>query len=175
MGMHPGLHFDGPELRAVWDVANKAGMTIVIDPGPIDGAGYQVDRLTGVVEEYRQAHFVIAHLGFADSLRLQSREHRNRWWSMIRLAEKPNAWIEISAMPYFYASEEYPYPSAIRLIAEVRDRIGAEKLVWGSDIPGTLQYATYRQMIEFIDRSSDFSDTEKRLIFSENAVKAFSL
>lgn len=175
MGMHPGLQFDGPEMRTVWDVADAAGMTVVIDPGPIDGPGYQVDPLRRVIKEHRQTHFVIAHLGFADPLCLTNRDHRNRWWSMIRLAENANAWIEISAMPYFYVSEEYPYPSAIRLMAEARDQVGAQKLVWGSDAPCTLQYATYRQMIEFIDRSSELSEKEKQQIFSENAGKAFSL
>jgi predicted TIM-barrel fold metal-dependent hydrolase len=175
MGMHQGLTFDGTAFQRVWETADKAGLTVVIDPGPIDGAAYQVERLDAVIKGYPRAHFVIAHLGFPEPVRLRVSEHRDRWWSMIRIAESRNAWIEISAMPYFFASEDYPFPSAVKLITQVRDEVGVEKLVWGSDIPGTFKYATYRQMIDFIDRDAQFSENEKRMIFRGNALKAFSL
>jgi predicted TIM-barrel fold metal-dependent hydrolase len=175
MGVHPGLTFDAPAFLPIWQKADEAELAVVIDPGPIDGAAYQVESLKIVMERYPKAHFVIAHLGFPDPVRLRNNEHRNRWWSMVKLAKSRNTWLEISAMPYFFAAEDYPFPSAIELILQAREEVGIEKLVWGSDIPGTFQYATYRQMIGFIDKNPAFSDTEKKKIFRENAIKAFSL
>jgi predicted TIM-barrel fold metal-dependent hydrolase len=156
-------------------MVDEAELTVVIDPGPIDGAAYQVESLGVVMERYPRAHFVIAHLGFPDQSRLRKSEYRNRWWSMVSLAKSRNTWLEISAMPYFFSAEEYPFPGAVELIVQAGSEVGIDKLVWGSDIPGTLQYATYRQMIAFIDRNATFSESDKRLIFRENAIRAFSL
>ncbi len=175
MGVHPGLTFDGPQFRPIWEIADREELTVVIDPGHVDGAAYQTEQLATVVAAYPRARFVIAHLGCPDPDRLRDSENMNRWWSMMRLAKQMNVWIEISALPYFFAAEDYPYPSAVDLILRVRDEVGIDRLVWGSDIPGAFQYATYRQMIGFIDRDPRFSEADRRMIFRENAISAFSL
>jgi hypothetical protein len=37
---------------------------------------------------------------------------------------------------------DYPYPEAQALIRDMRDRWGASKLVWGSDMPNVERFCT---------------------------------
>ena len=44
-----------------------------------------------------------------------------------------------------------------------------EKLMWGSDYPRTITAITYRMSYDFITKSEEFTDDEKRLLLGENA------
>ena len=53
------------------------------------------------------------------------------------------------------------------------DEFGPRKVIWGTDVPGTLCDATYRQQIEMYERSLLFKEEEKDLLFYENAIAAY--
>ena len=93
---------------------------------------------------------------------------------MADLAKLPNCWLDVSAMPDFFGEEGWPYPTALELLRRVRDRVGVRKLIWGSDIPGTLCSAAYPQMMEMF-RRSDLSPAELEALFCRNAPEAYAL
>ncbi len=67
---------------------------------------------------------------------------------------------------------DYPYPEAQALIRDLRNKYGAEKLIWGSDMPNVERFCTYRQCIDYVRRYCDFlSDGEKELILGRNIVQ----
>lgn len=67
---------------------------------------------------------------------------------------------------------DYPYPEAQALIRGLRDRFGAGKLVWGSDMPNVERFCTYRQCLEYVRRYCDFlSAAEKDRILGGNAAE----
>ena len=72
---------------------------------------------------------------------------------------------------------DYPYPTGQRQLRHLRDRVGAEKLLWGSDSPfGTATWCTYRQSLDFIRLHCDFlSADEKDLILGGNAARLFGI
>jgi predicted TIM-barrel fold metal-dependent hydrolase len=50
----------------------------------------------------------------------------------------------------------------------MRDRLGADKLVWGSDMPNVERFCTYRQSIDYVRRYCGFlSSSEKDLILGD--------
>jgi predicted TIM-barrel fold metal-dependent hydrolase len=51
---------------------------------------------------------------------------------------------------------DYPYPQAQTLIKELRDRYGAHKLIWGSDMPNVERFCTYRQSLDYVRRYCTF-------------------
>jgi predicted TIM-barrel fold metal-dependent hydrolase len=51
---------------------------------------------------------------------------------------------------------DYPYPQAQTLIKELRDRYGARKLIWGSDMPNVERFCTYRQSLDYVRRYCTF-------------------
>ena len=59
----------------------------------------------------------------------------------------PNVWFDTASLPSYFATEGFPWPTAGRLIREACERIGPAKLLFGSDIPGTLPVASYLEFL----------------------------
>jgi predicted TIM-barrel fold metal-dependent hydrolase len=71
---------------------------------------------------------------------------------------------------------DYPYREAHPLIRDLRDRIGAEKLMWGSDMPNVERFCTYRQSLDYVRRYCDFlTGDEMDLILGKNAARLYQI
>jgi predicted TIM-barrel fold metal-dependent hydrolase len=71
---------------------------------------------------------------------------------------------------------EYPYREAWPLISDLRNRVGAEKLLWGSDMPNVERFCTYRQSIDYIRRYCEFLPAEEQdQIFGKNAAHIYQI
>ena len=67
---------------------------------------------------------------------------------------------------------DYPYPQAQTLIQQLRDRYGAHKLIWGSDMPNVERFCTYRQCLDYVLKYCDFlSEKDKDLVLGGNAAE----
>ena len=170
--LYPELRYDSPVLMAMFEKAGNMGMTVTIDPAPTDFPIYTPDTLGAVVEALSGTRFVICHLGFP--VPADTPEQRARWEAMAAIAALPNCWLDVSAMPDFFDAEGWPFPTALELLREVKQAVGAEKLLWGSDIPGTLNRATYPQMMEMF-RRAELTEEELAGLFGGNAVRAYDL
>lgn len=173
--MYPDFHLDSPEMDAVYALAGEKQITITVDPSHIGGFAYQVEALNRVAERYPDTHLVICHLGFPDVPMTEGSEHARRWREMIALGKHSNVWFDVAALSDFYRGEGYPFSTALAMVRKVMDAFGAEKLLWGSDAPGTLSGTTYQQMIDMYDRSPLFTEEEKELLFCRSAEKAYHL
>jgi len=98
---------------------------------------------------------------------------RPGWLEQIRLARLANVYVESGGITWLFNSEFYPYPSAVRAIADARDVCGMEKLMWGSDYPRTMTAITYRMSWDFIPRSSLLTEAERRMFLHENAERFY--
>ncbi len=64
---------------------------------------------------------------------------------------------------------DYPYPEAQALIRDMRDKFGAERLVWGSDMPNVERFCTYTQCVDYVRRHCGFlSASEKDAVLGGN-------
>ena len=61
----------------------------------------------------------------------------------------------------------------MRAIREAAELVGMEKLMWGSDYPRTITAITYRMSYDFIVKSDEFSEDEKRLLLGLNAQRLY--
>ena len=125
----------------------------------LEGDG-QVGSLREMIQQYPNLRVAIGHFGMVTV---------RGWQEQIKLARYPNVRIESGGITWLFNSEFYPYPSAVRAIAEARDLCGMDKLMWGSDYPRTMTAITYRMSWDFLDRSDLLTDDEKRLFLFENA------
>ena len=66
-----------------------------------------------------------------------------------------------------------PVPELPRCCARPWNGWGAEKLLWGSDLPGTLDLHTYRQLIDTVRRAPFLSEEQRRQILHDNAISVF--
>ena len=128
----------------------------------------QTSELAEVIAECPRLKIAIGHLGMANPPQTPCWENKS-WRRQISLASHENVMIETGGMTWLYNSEFYPYPSAIRAIREAADLVGMEKLMWGSDYPRTITAITYRMSYDFVVKSQELTDGEKRLFLGENA------
>lgn len=71
---------------------------------------------------------------------------------------------------------DYPYRESWPLIRHLRDQVGADKLLWGSDMPNVERYCTYRQSLDYVRRYCDFlPPAEQDLILGDNATLVYQI
>lgn len=170
---YPDICYDDKRMLSIFEEAEKRRMAVTIDPAPVDFPVYQPDALWRAVKLFPNLRFVICHLAYPYPI--DTVERRKRWEKMLSIAALPNCWLDVSALPDLFDREGWPYPTALDLLRQAKDLLGPMKLVWGSDITGTLNRATYPQMIEMFRRAECFSDSELEYLFYENAKIAYQL
>ena len=124
----------------------------------------QTDMMQKIIDMFPALRIAIGHFGMVT---------RDGWLSQIALAKNKNVFIESGGITWLFNEEFYPYPSAIGAIKEAAALVGYDKLMWGSDYPRTMTAITYKMSLDFIEKSSEISDEDKKLILGENAVKFY--
>ena len=124
----------------------------------------QVGEMKEVIEDCPRLKIAIGHFGMPTV---------EGWQSQLLLARHPNVMLESGGITWLYNSEFYPFPSAIRVIREAIECVGADKLMWGSDYPRTITAITYRMSYDFVVKSAELTEEEKRLFLGENAARFY--
>ena len=119
----------------------------------------QVAEMEEVIAECPDLKIAVGHFGMVTV---------PGWLEQIKLARHENVSVESGGITWLFNSEFYPYPSAIKAIRTAAE-VGFDKLMWGSDYPRTITAITYRMSYDFVLKSAELSDEEKRLFLGENA------
>ena len=160
-----GRVLDGEEMMQMFRLMEERGALLSITLADGDR---QVEEMERVIAACPRLKVAIGHLGMANPPATPCWEN-DSWRRQILLARHENVMIETGGITWLYNSEFYPFPSAIRAIREAARLVGMEKLMWGSDYPRTITAITYRMSYDFITKSEEFTDDEKRLLLGENA------
>ena len=121
----------------------------------------QIAEMGEVIDECQRLKVAIGHFGMANTPSFRSQ---------VMLARRgANVMVESGGITWLYHPEFYPYPTAIRRIREAADWVGMDRLMWGSDYPRTITAITYRMSYDFVEKSAELTDGEKRLFLGENA------
>jgi predicted TIM-barrel fold metal-dependent hydrolase len=71
---------------------------------------------------------------------------------------------------------DYPYKEAWPLIRDLREKFGAEKLIWGSDMPNVERFCTYQQSLDYVVRYCDFlNESEMEKILGRNCMGLYRI
>ena len=124
-----------------------------------DGAT-QVSEMEEIIQECPRLKIAVGHFGMVT---------RPGWKEQIRLARYPNVMIESGGITWLFNDEFYPFKGAVKAIREAADLVGMEKLMWGSDYPRTITAITYKMSYDFVVKSSELTEEDKRLFLGENA------
>ena len=171
-GIYPDLQLNSDEMNWIWDQAATRNLVVTLDLGKGLTPAYQTADVEAIIARHPDLRIVICHLAQAPIADPQNEELNRLWREQILLGRHPNVWFDTSALPA-YGSEDYPFPVALDYIHQAAGLIGAEKLMWGSDIPGLLGQATYQQLLNMIRRHSQFSETELELIIGQTAQRVY--
>jgi predicted TIM-barrel fold metal-dependent hydrolase len=150
--LRPEFRFDGPDEWAIWARLNELGRPLILD---INGCSAEdVAAVSRLIEAFPRLNVAICHLGEAP---------RPGWQSRALLGRHPRVWIDLaSVQSAFGPDHEYPFPKTQEMIRWALDEIGDQRLMWGTDYPGALNWATYRQLVDVVRRHCPFlSDTQR--------------
>ena len=142
-------------------LAEKHGKFISIDLADGDE---QTEAMHRIAEMFPTLKIAIGHFGMVT---------REKWLEQIKLAKHENVFVESGGITWLFNSEFYPYPSAVNAINEAAGLVGFNKLMWGSDYPRTMTAITYKMSLDFIEKTNEISEENKRLILGENAKKFY--
>lgn len=95
---------------------------------------------------------------------------------MHRLLTNHKVFLDVAYPISVGMKDDYPYYAAQKIIRHLFYTFGADRLIWGSDIPNVERYCTYAQSLNYLRKYCDFlSDNDKELVFAKNVIKVFGL
>ena len=125
----------------------------------------QIGEMREVIQECQKLRIAIGHMGMVTTPSFESQ---------VKLArEGERVMVESGGITWLFNSEFYPFPSAVKSIRQAADWVGMDRLMWGSDYPRTITAITYRMSYDFVVKSRELTDEEKRLFLGENARKFY--
>ncbi len=155
------VQFLNDEFMQLFRLMEQQGIILGIELADGD---VQVGQMEEIISECPRLKIAIGHFGMVT---------RPDWLAQIRLARHENVYVESGGITWLFNDEFYPFPSAVRAIKEAANEVGMEKLMWGSDYPRTITAITYRMSYDFVTKSAELTDTEKRLFLADNARRFF--
>ena len=121
----------------------------------------QIGQMAEVIQECPNLKVAIGHFGMPNTTSFRSQ--------VLLARQGQNVMLESGGITWLYNSEFYPFPTAIRRIREAADLVGMDRLMWGSDYPRTITAITYRMSYDFVEKSSELTDSEKAMFLGGNA------
>lgn len=165
---HPDFKINGPEMQEVFERADHEHMAVAFDIGGPGQTSYQIAEWRSVIEKYCNINFIACHILVPKQL------GQPGWAAELKSIAAENTWFDFAAIPY-NNMQEYPYPTAAKLVERAAEIVGVDRLMWGSDTPFVLSYATYAQLHDYIKEFGIFSDADLKKMYGDNAVKAYRI
>ncbi len=174
-GRYSDLRIDAPEHRWLFEAAESDGLTVTFNLGKIGSRAYQTDAVAAIAERHPNLTIVIAHLAQPPIGECEDALSNEQWKEQILLGCKPNVFFDLSALPAYSPDyDEYPYMAARAYIKRAAELIGAEKIMWGADVPGLLTSGSYRQLLNYVRLHCDFlTEGELADVLELNALRVY--
>jgi len=168
------------QLRRVADPAFVARPNVIANLGAALHAGLNVtvlaevrhyEHLLPVLDRLPPGPITLNHLGlpFPGTDRAAWRD------AMRNFARRPALYVQLSGVPFLYGERWREDPAALWLLDEALDIFGARRLLFASDYPMLLRFATYtdwvRAVEDFVARRGLPRD-DVDAIFAGNALRA---
>ncbi|MCL5985222.1 MAG: amidohydrolase [Actinobacteria bacterium] len=172
--LYKDVRLNDDQIEWFWRESARREIVITLDLGYVDTRSYQTEEILDILSNFSDLKIVIAHLGHPPIKQENNIQIMQKWEKQVLLALNPNVWLDMAALPAYVPDEDYPYPSACRLLQIAIELVGPEKIMWGSDIPGLLINATYHQLINFVTKHCNFlSQGDIAKIMGINALKVY--
>jgi predicted TIM-barrel fold metal-dependent hydrolase len=175
-GLHPQARLSDPAIAWLWRELARRQWVLVIDMGAIGSRSYQTHYLRQIAEAHPDLKIVIAHLAQPNPRAEADGGLWRLWQEQIDLAHLPNLWFDTASLPAYVPVEDFPFPTAERYLRMALDRVGPEKVMWGTDVPALLTFATYQQLARLArTHVQHLSPADQELVLSGNARSVFGI
>jgi predicted TIM-barrel fold metal-dependent hydrolase len=174
MGLHPGLKLTDPYLMELWRQLDEHGMTLMLDLGHIGEPGNQKREILQIVDAFPRLNVSVVHLCYPPADSPTGDPKWAAWEDMLEMGRHPRIFFDVAWGGLMPDDEEYPFPRFQEYVRHAVERVGAEKLIWGSDVTGFLKVGTYRQGVDWVRRHCTFLSAEqKALVLGETARRVY--
>lgn len=68
---------------------------------------------------------------------------------------------------------QFPYENARSYLKLGKEILGADRMMFGTDLPSALKKGSYKNYVNYIAESDVFTEKEKQLVFYDTADKLF--
>ena len=159
-----------------WSAIEKSGVPVSWVQSANSPVGTYEDEMTHletIVERFPGIRHVLVH-GVPTGLYADDKDKLNIPAIIKRLIASGKVFSEILYPIGWGGKMEYPYPRAHTHIRQLIDLFGADRFMWGSDMPNVARYCTYAQSLNYFTKYSDYlSDAERDGILYGNALKIY--
>jgi predicted TIM-barrel fold metal-dependent hydrolase len=167
------IYYDDPAFDPLWRRVKQAGIPVFwvfFGNSPIGTFADEMRRFLAFQERQGGIPSVMVHgwptAGMADA---GDRIAFPDW--LTALMEQYPVYSEILYPISWGRRTDYPYVQARNHIRQIYDRFGADRLMWGSDMPNVERYCTYRQSLTYVSDYCDFiSGEDREKIFRRNTL-----
>lgn len=167
MANRPPVYLDGQVMNDCYRHARDCGLTVVLDIGRPRNPCWQIDAVASAVSKYPQINFVLCHLvapqrGDTDLLK-----------EALNKLVRQNVYFDISSLAHNQQPEKYPYPTAVEHLKNAKAIVGADRLMFGTDMPCNLVHDSYANLKNYIIDSGVFTENELEDVFFNTAEKIY--
>ncbi len=167
-GIHPDISLSAPMFDPVWDHAQQTNTTVVIDTGMRNTRSWQLYPVARVKQRFPGVRFVIAHALFPCNDNFNDTR-------LAMLSEIADGDVFFDISNIIAAGDPYPYGQNQPFIRELCNRVGADHIIWGTDLPGALIARSYRDMLNYLGDGGYFSEHELKYILGGTAEYAYRI
>lgn len=163
----PAMHLagnvalDDDRLMPAYEQVEASGAVLAID---LCEGEAQVPAMRRVLEKCPTLKVAIGHFGMPS---------RHGWPGQLDLVEHENVYIETGGIVWLYREAGVGFTPALDAICYAIDRIGADKIMWGSDWPRTMTDFTYDQSLAFLRDTDRVSENDKAKLLAGNARRLY--
>lgn len=167
MSNHPTIPLDGDVMEEAYSYADEKGLIFVIDIGKCGSESWQVEALQRAILRHPSMKFVVCHLLAAS---MAAEEELKRGLNLLSL---PNVWFDLASVPHNCGPDHYPYENARSYIKIGKEIVGADRMMFGTDLPSSLKMECYENYIRYIMESNVLTEKEKQVVFYDTANHVF--
>lgn len=167
MANHPVFALDGEMLERELTCAEEHGLVFVIDIGKLGSPSSQIEALRRAILRHPSMKFVVCHL-----LAPKQSELAQMVQGLERL-RLPNVWFDLASIQHNVRPDAPPYPVTRRFLHAAAAAVGADKLLFGTDLPSNLCHDRYADLIDTVAGDNAWSEEEKQRILYANALDVF--
>lgn len=173
--LHPSTGFFPHDAACLplFELAGQRGVPVLVHTGPMVPPLYsrmgQPVHLDDVAADFPQTTIIMAHVGLC-------------WWEeALEVAwHKPNIALELSTWQWTFLRDPREF---VRAVVTMRDSIGVDRIVFGSDFPALRAAMSLRKWVEVFqglpdlarDHGFRIADAEVQAILGENAKRLLRL
>ena len=135
-----------------------------------------------IIEEY-DINWLMAHLGCFNWTEefphpygsVKRDEMFKNLEEFAKLMSYSNVWTQNAYICGYFRDEEYPYPTAHKMLKGLIKEIGIDKFIFATDWPWTEKYCKYKQQVEMIRLADYLSEEDREKFLGKNVAKFLRL